>query len=216
MKEQVKNKDFVNKLVLNGARKVARELIATTPNASYVWQVNEVQKDLFDRMLTKYQGRAVFAVMPTTSDVIQGFLDKLIAEYQDRVFIEVRYYKDDYSRYVDMLARSKFISSKAMTKALHDGPDIAAGIMLGFSFERYVIAKAMADKAPAEYLSSIMYDGSAVSKLAKKLNVAPSTLYRTQGEPSTYLKDKIDNLAKQDEFYSCVKDVYNYMNDFNK
>lgn len=211
MKEQVKNEDFLSKLAFDSVRKVGRELVATTPNASYVWQVDKVQKDLFDRELTKHQSRPVFMVMPTTSDVIQCFLDKLIAEYHDRVFIEVRYYKDDYSRYVDMLAKGRFVSSKAMTKALYDGPDIAAGIMLGFSFERYVVAKAM-----AEYLLSITYDGSAVSKLAKKLNVAPSTLYRTQGEPSTYLKAKIDNLAKQDEFYSCVKDVYNYMKDFNK
>lgn len=216
MKEQVKNEDFVNKLVLNGARTVARELVVTTPNASYVWQVDGMQKDLFDKVLAKYQGRGVFVVMPGISDMIKGFSDELIAEYQDRVFIEVRYYKDDYSRYVNMLERSKFISSKAMTGALYDGPDIAAGIMLGFSFERYVIAKAMADKTPTNYLLSIVYDGSAVSKLAEKLNVAPSTLYRTQGEPSNYLKAKIDNLAKQDEFYSCVKDVYNYMKDFSK
>lgn len=213
----MRNKDFVNKLTLDEVRKVARELVVTTPNGSYVWNIDEVAKDLFYKTINKCQGKPVFVVMPGVSDVIKSFSDALISEYQDRVFIEVRYYKDDYSKYIDMLAKGRFVSSEAMRKALYDGPDIAAGIMLGFSFERYVIAKAMTNKTLVSKLSaSVVYDGGAVSRLAKKLNVSPLVLYRTQGEPSNYLKNKIDNLANQDEFYSCVKDVYNYMKDFNK
>lgn len=192
--ENIKNEDFVNMIRLGRGIDIASELVIRTSKASYALPMNDVE-DFGDSN-----------AIPSSIETINSSLYELITQNEKKVFISTRYYNNDYSRYVKMLAFENFVSDKVMPKALYNAPDIGAGISLGYSFPRYVIAKAMADRA---------LDDRALSKLARKLDVAPSTLYRTEGEPSKRLADKINNLAKHDRFYSYTKYLYDYMKNFD-
>lgn len=194
MKVNIKNEDFINKLRLGRGIDIVAELIVRTPKSTYATPFDSV--DDFGES----------NAMPQSLQTINSSLYDLIAQNEKKVFISTRYYNNDYSRYVKMLTFENFTSDKVMTKVLYDAPDLGAAVMFGFSFERYVVAKSMANRA---------YNDNALSELAKKLKVAPSTLYRTQEEPSKNLKNKIDDLAKRDKFYRYTKELYDFMKNFD-
>lgn len=194
MKVNIKNEDFINKLRLGRGIDIVSELIVRTAKSTYAMAMDSVD-DFGDSN-----------ALPQSLKTIDSSLYDLITKNEKKVFISTRYYNNDYSRYIKMLTFEDFTPDKVMPKVLHDAPDLGAAVMFGFSFERYVVAKAMADRA---------LDDRALSKLARKLDVAPSTLYRTEGEPSKNLKAKIDNLAKRDKFYRYTKQLYDFMKNFD-
>ena len=192
----ISNEDFINAIRLGRGINISAELIVGYHNKTIAVPM---EQDL--GMYGDSNGT------PQSIKVIDNNLLNMITQNESKVFLATRYFNHDYIRYVRALTYEDFEPGKAMRKALYNAPDIGAAISFGWSYERYIIAKAFADRDK---------DDNSISKLARVLNVAASTIYRTEREPSTFLKKKIASLGESRGFYGKEKKIYDLMKNFDE
>lgn len=196
MMNNISNEDFINVIRLGRGINISAELI-----------VGYHDKTIAVPMEQDLGMYGDSNNMPQSIKVLDNNLLDMITQNESKVFISTRYFNHDYIRYVRALTYEDFEPGKAMRKALYNAPDIGAAVSMGWSFERYIIAKAFADRDK---------DDNSISKLARVLDVAASTIYRTEGEPSTFLRKKITGLSNSRGFYGKEKQIYDLMKKFDE